>query len=430
MQRVCFKFVACRTLAGTLIFLASPGIATLASSAEAITLDRALEQARAGNPELLAARQELELARGRLVRARYWNQFNPEIEGGAGQRHFDGGGSNVQPFASLSLEVEVAGQRGKRIDEAERNLARVEAEIADVERRVLSEVGGTFYRGLYLIRRLGLFREIEELNRRLRDASSERFRAGEVAKTEANLAVVRYSQSRRETLSAERDLANTRRGLERLLGIEPSAAIQLDGSLTTKDRQLDIETLLQTALEARPDLHAREGEMARVDAETALVKRLIVPNPTLSLVYDGETEAAGTRDRTIGGAISIPIPVFDRNQAELTALAGTRARATYQRDATELAIKAEVGDAYRAYEAALESVRVFEADAVDRVTESFRFIETSYREGKIDLLQLIVVQNDLVGAQLSYLDSLWDYWAAHVALESAVGGPIHGETKP
>lgn len=430
MQSMSFTRLLWRSSAGMLMFLASLGLAVPPSSAEEVNLDRAVELARSQNPDLLAARQELELARSRLVRARYWNQFNPEIGGGAGQRRFDGGGSDVQPFASLSLEVEVAGQRGKRIDEAERNLARVEAEIADVERRILAQVGETFYHGLYLNRRLDLFREIEELNRRLRDASSERFRTGEVAKTEANLAVVRYSQSRRETLSAERDLANTRRELERLLGLEPSATIRLDGSLTTKDRQLDLETLLQTALEARPDLHARKDEMARIDAETALTKRLIVPNPTLSFLYDEETEAEGKRDRIIGGAISIPIPVFDRNQAELTALVGTRVQAAYQRDATELAIKAEVRDAYRAYEAALESVRVFETDAVARVTESFRFIETSYREGKIDLLQLIVVQNDLVGAQLSYLDSLWDYWAAHVALARAVGRPLEGEPRP
>jgi cobalt-zinc-cadmium efflux system outer membrane protein len=410
------------SIAALLLIVALPRPA----SANALTLARALELALDRNPQLLAIRQEVRVASGRLVEARYWNPFNPQIEGGAGQRRFDGGGNDVQPFASASLEVEVAGQRGKRIEEAERNLARVGAEVADAERRLVAEVKEAFYRGLYLGRRLFLFREIEDLNRRLRDASSERFRSGEVAKTEANLAIVRHSQSRKDTLSAARDHANALRELERLLGLEPSATVHLDGDLAVADLEVDPETLVRTALEVRPDLKARGAEIERLEAETALVKRLIVPNPTVSVLYDEEVEGEGNRDRIIGGAIRIPIPVFDRNQAELTALAGRRARAAHERDATELAVETEVRNAYRAYEAAVEAVRVFETEAVDRVAESFRFIETSYREGKIDLLQLVVVQNDLVGAQLSYLDSLWDYWAAHVALERAVGRPLEG----
>ena len=116
------------------------GLTPGAAGADALTLDRVLELARQNNPELLAARQEAEIARGRLTKARYWNQFNPQIEGGAAQRHFDAGGTDVQPSGGLSLELEVAGQRGKRIEEADRNLARVDAEIANTERLTLAQV--------------------------------------------------------------------------------------------------------------------------------------------------------------------------------------------------------------------------------------------------------------------------------------------------
>ena len=44
--------------------------------------------------------------------------------------------------------------------------------------------------------------------------------------------------------------------------------------------------------------------------------------------------------------------------------------------------------------------------------------------GKIDVLQLIVAQNDLITGELSYLDSLLDYAVARVALERAVGRPL------
>jgi outer membrane protein TolC len=171
----------------------------------------------------------------------------------------------------------------------------------------------------------------------------------------------------------------------------------------------------------RPDLRARNAEIQRIEAARDLTRRLIVPNPTLRGIYEEESESAGNRDRIIGGGVSISLPVFDHKQAELTELAGLRSRAAHERAATLLAIKAEVRDAFRSYEAARETVRIFESEASGPVDESFRFIETAYREGKIDLLQLVVVQNDLVNAQVSYLESLRDYAEAAVALERAVG---------
>ncbi len=287
-----------------------------AVSAAPLRFSDALDAARRHNPELLAARQRAEIARGRLVRAHYWNKFNPRLEGGTVSRQFAGGGSEVQRSAGISIELEVAGQRGKRIEAAQRDLERVEAEIADAERLVLSRVKDAFYRILYLDRRRKLFHELESLNRRLSDASAERFRSGEVPKLEANLGVVRLSRSRRETLSAERDYDNAVRELEQLLGRETVGGIALAGDLSPHPTGASLERLLQSAVRVRPDLRAREAEIHRIEAETGLAERSIVPNPTLAGSYDEEVESAGRRDRIIGGRISIPIPVFDRNQGE------------------------------------------------------------------------------------------------------------------
>ena len=419
-----------RSAVASFAILGALSWATLTWSAPPVSLGKAIDLALEQNPNLLATRQQREIANGQMVRASYWNRFNPVIAGGVGQREFNEGGSDSQFSGSLSLQVEVAGQRGKRIEVAEQNLARVDAEIRDFERLLVADVKEAFYRSLYLDRRADLFRRIEKLNRRLRDASDKRYRSGEVAKLEANLAEIRYSQSRKDTLGAERDHRNALRGLERLLGVTPTGSIALAGDLTAMPDEIDVASAISSALASRPDLEARSAEIARVDAETSLTKRLIVPNVTVGAFYDEETEVPGITDRILGGQISIPIPIFDRKQAELTSLAGQRTQARYDRSAVELTVRTEVRDAARSFEAASEAVRVFEADAVGRIAENFGFIETSYREGKIDLLQLIVVQNDMVATERSYLDSLWDYWLARIALERAVGQPLEQGARP
>jgi outer membrane protein TolC len=89
--------------------------------------------------------------------------------------------------------------------------------------------------------------------------------------------------------------------------------------------------------------------------------------------------------------------------------------------ATELSVEQELRDAIAAYDAARETVQLFESDAVGRIQESFGLIEGSYRSGKTGLIELIVAENDLVSSYSSYLNSLWDYQVARIGVETAVG---------
>src|SRR5579884_3901332 len=386
-----------------------------ADAAERISLQEALELARRNNPDVLAARQELEVARGRLVKARYWNPFNPEVGGQGARRDFASGGRATNYGVSVSQEVEIAGQRSQRIEEAERNSTRIEA---DVKR--------AFFAALAAERRLALQRAIENLNGRVRDAASVRVRAGESPAMEANLAEIRYGQSRKETIAAETEVIVARLELKRLLGLPPEQAIEPSGELRGAARTVPLGEALTRALDRRPDLLAAKAELERVGAEQALTRRLRLPNPTLEGFYETESERPGRADGIAGGGLRIPLPVFDRKQGELVALAAQENQARHLVDATRRTIEKEVAGALREYDAARRTVEVFEHDVLARVEENFGFIETSYREGKISLLDLVVVENDLVQAQLSYVDSLTRFRTAEADLERAVGGPLEG----
>ena len=383
-----------------------------------LTLPEALALARDHNPDILAARQELEIARGRLGKAHYPSQFNPALgsevtdrsRGESGEH-----GDSVDFSFSLSQEIEIAGQRGKRIDEAERNLTVVTQRVRDRERLILARVKESFYRALSQRRRFALFRQVEDLNRRLRDVAATRFQAGEISKLEVNLAEIQLGQARKDVLTAERDYRNTLRELERLVGQEPRGTVELTGQFAATPQTFDSQTLTRLALDNRPDLQAAGAEIGRIEAEMALTRRLIVPNPTVSFVYREEEK----RDRIAGAEIRFPLPVFDRKQAELIQLAGRKGQAGFERQSVELQIRQEVGDALRAYDTAKAEVEVFEQAVLERATENFQLIEVAYREGQINLLQLVVVQNNLITAQLSYIDALTAYWQARIALERA-----------
>ena len=394
------------------------------NAGEALTIELAVETALEHNPDLLAIRQEVEVARGRQVRSQLFNRFNPSLNGQAWNRNNPGSGNEADFQVTLSQEVEVAGQRGLRREAAARNVTRVEAQVKDRERLIIGQVKRAFFQALTLKKRLELRREIEKLNRRIRDASKARFEAGVAPIMESNLAEIRYGQSRKETFVAEASFRNALVNLRRLLGWEPDRAIELDGQLRNSPRAVPLPDLLQIAEAQRPDLLAAKREVARVKAAMDLTRRLIVPNPTFQGFYQTETEGPEGASKLMGGGISIPLPVFDRKQGELVTQGGELNRGRHQMMAVTRNIEREVETAFQAYEAARRSVEVFEAEVLDRIEENFRFIEIAYREGKIGLLQLIVVQDDLITAQLSYVDSLGQFRVAEANLEQAVGGEI------
>ena len=388
-----------------------------------LTLTEAVRIARAHNLELLASRQELEIARGRLLRAQYPNQFNPEIatevidrsRGEPGER------GNVTDFSvSLSQQFEIAGQREKRIDEAERQIFIAAQRAQDRERIVLAQVKDRFYRAHALNRRKDLLRQVEDLTRRLHTAAKLRFQAGEITKLEVNLAEIQLGQARRDTLIANRDYLNGVHELRHLLGKEFPAPLVLAEQLTVQPQIVDEQAVLHQALERRPDLQAARAEVGRIEAETELTRRLAFPNPTLSFLYREEER----RDYLAGAAIRIPLPVFDRKQAELHQLASRKEQATYERQNVERLVHQEVQEALRTYNTAKAEVEVYEQDVLERAAENFQLIEVAYREGQINLLQLVVVQTNLVTAQLSYIDALNTYWQARVALERAIGADL------
>lgn len=306
---------------GLLTLLACTLLASPAR-AEQLTVERALEIARQKNADIIAARQELEVARGHLVKARYLNPMNPEVSGEANHRQFGGGGGATDYGVALSQEVEVAGQRARRIAEAERNAERVEAAVRDRERLLDVEVKQAFFDGLATSQRLTLLRTVEDLNRRVRDASAARGRAGEAPPMEANLAEIRYGQSRKETIAAEATRTAALLELRRLLGLAPERAIEPSGDLRPPAPAVDLAAALDRALAQRPDLRAAVAEVQRAEAETALTRRLRIPNPTIEGFYHTDTNEGPSGADTIAGAgLRIPLPVFDRKQGELISLA-------------------------------------------------------------------------------------------------------------
>ena len=151
----------------------------------------------------------------------------------------------------------------------------------------------------------------------------------------------------------------------------------------------------------------------------SLARREAIPNVRVEVFVEREEsyalapDGAGGRaidprldDPRMGLGVSVPIPLFQRNQGIVDEQAARTEQARLAKQAAQLAIRTEVRDAFQAYQAASEEHRVLEQDVLQPARANQRLLETALRAGKIGLPTLLLLRNQLLDAELAH----WDAW--------------------
>jgi cobalt-zinc-cadmium efflux system outer membrane protein len=197
---------------------------------------------------------------------------------------------------------------------------------------------------------------------------------------------------------------------------------------------LDTDSLVALALARRPDVAAQTRAVDQYETLARLARREAIPNPRVGVFVEREELHTlssggpgapvldiGLGPPRVGVGVSVPVPIFNRNQGIAQERVARAEQARLSRQATELAVRTQVIDAVRAYRAASEEARLLEQDVLQPARSNQRLLETAFREGKVGLPTLVLLRNQLLDAELAY----WDAWLverrALVDLQSATG---------
>jgi cobalt-zinc-cadmium efflux system outer membrane protein len=399
-----------------MIFLVS-----IFSPAYSMTVEEAVDHALKNNTDLQTFRLEEEFAKGQKEKAQLLLVSNPTIEGALSKKdrpEDEGGGTFTNYGFKLSQQFEIAGQRSARFDVAERELMRVRSEIRDKERLLVSDVKDAFTKALALKEKSNVAREIVRLNEELLGYTKIKFEAGEVSGLDVNLSEVELSKAKKDLLQAERIYRGSLLALQGLLGLSPEMSFAIQGDLPSEAPTMpDREALKALALSNRPDSKAAAFEMGKTLSELDLVKKEAIPNITLSGFYDKDE-----RKNEVGLAISIPLPFFDRKQAEKTeALAkaeGSKIRAA----GLKKNIEREIDRAFNDISSAIEELSLFRKEILIKAAENLKLLNLAYKEGKIGFFEVRLAQKDTIEAQLAYIEAQTRAQLALNEIEKTTGG--------
>ena len=404
-----------------------------------LTIAAARSAALRGNPELLAARSEIAIARGQLRQAGIL-RFNPSAD-------VLGLGWSTGSEIGLSQEIEIAGQQGVRRAVARSGVARAEFLVADAARVTLSDVDRGFYRSVAADRRAILANEILGLNERLAQVATKQLAAGEISKLDYNLSVIELGRSRARAVAARRERLQSGIELRRLAGLPagiPLAAafdsavhrhVAMDSGGIAPRMDLrgfgagadtSIEPLVQGAIGRRPDLAERSAAVTQTGEDVTLARREALPNLAARIVSQRNELGTG---RTLRPGIGLSIPIFNRHQGEVESRMALAERTRLERAAIARRVRADVEGAVRSYEAAAGEVEVLERTVLGPARDNRRLLEAAYREGKVGLPVLLLIRNQVIDAEQDY----WTAWlaerVAEADLRAALALPMSDDTR-
>jgi len=381
------------------------------ASAQTLTLESALQSAFAGNPDLAAAQWEIDIAQGGRQQAGLIP--NPVASWDAE----DTRRSTRTTTVKLSQTLELGGKRGARIEVASRAQEAAAQELEQRRNLLRAEVIDGFYGALWAQERLELAQRSMALAERGLVIANGRVTAGKASPVETTRAQVEVSQIRLERSRAEIGVSDAYR---RLAAITGSATIGFErveaGAVNTP--ALPSATQLLARLESTAELRLAQLQIQQRDAGLGLEKAQRIPDLDISI---GSQYDASVRERVNLVGVSMPIPLFNRNQGNVLAASRRADQARDLRNATELRLRTETRQALDLWATANSEVRAFNQvilpaaqSAVDSATRGFEM-------GKFNFLDVLDAQRTLIAARTQYLAALAQATDAWVRIERIYG---------
>jgi cobalt-zinc-cadmium efflux system outer membrane protein len=163
-------------------------------------------------------------------------------------------------------------------------------------------------------------------------------------------------------------------------------------------------------------LRAAQQGITAAKSQYALAKANGKQDVTLSTNYSHVNAISA-----VTFSVSIPLPIFDRNQGEIARTRVAITQAKEQQAGASGQVLTDVRDAYEAVQSNGRVVRVYESGALDTAKQSRDITEYSYRRGASPLFDFLQAERDYRAIELAYRQTLAAYLTALEQLRQAVG---------
>jgi outer membrane protein TolC len=368
----------------------------------------------ANNPELRGIRSKIGVARAQVFAAGILP--NPLFTldygfliGGPGTTDTILAGLSQDVVPLLTLSTRKATARASDID--------VELDVAWQEWQVVSRARLLFVNAISLAKQRRLIDESLQLFKSRYQRSNQAMQAGNAVLPTVTSDLVAFNSADTQLNEIDLLILKNKHELNALLGLTPDTIVRLSGDLRLPAIDAArLEPLLRDLAARRPDLLALR---AGYQAQEEKVRRAVIEQfPKLSI---GSNFARDTTDvRTQSPAITISLPIFDRNQGNIAIERATRQQLSEEYQAR---LDAAYGEAARLlselcfaenqYRSSVESIR--------RLRDAVATAEPAFRAGNLDERTFVDLRTSLLAKEIATAKLEQSIFQQRVGLQTLIG---------
>lgn len=387
------------------------------------------------SPVLTVARSTRSRAKAARVAASILLPTNPEVSVAAGPR-FGISGTGVDVDVTLMQQIQIAGERGARIDAADALRDLTNAEIEQMRWAVHCDVHAAFHRSLVEQERMRLAERVVTFQQEVLRIVERQVAVGETAPLALRLAQAEVAQAQQVLVAAQQAFLVSRIRLAQLSGWPVATPPMPVGAVDSPRDPPPLDHLIAVARERLPSLRAGAARIREAEARSTLADREAWPRPSLGVQYrhEGNPSSEGASN-IVMGIVSIPIPSFQLNQGERAKARADVTVAEAQLDASRRLLGGQLAEARSEVVAATARTRAYGTEILPRFEENLTLLRRSFELGEIDILALSTGRERFLRIQSDALGAQQDYFVAFAGLERVVGVDLsrvdrHEETTP
>lgn len=385
------------------------------SSGRVLTVAEAVRLAEQGNPQLKDAIWAVSVARGRLLQSRLYPNPTLSING---EELADPEGPGIWTAPFVAQELVAPGKRSLDQAIAQCELERTRCLVAAEWRKLVAAVRRAYCEALLAERRAETYRELVAVA----EASLKQSRALLESRQGTRLEVVQFElqveRLRAQQEAAERQIPFQREKLAAAIGSRIPGDVSFEDVFSLPLPEYNWDALLQQVLASHPDVSAAQWEVQRARYLSERMRKEKWPNVTVGAGYTRQNETRGD-DWTLG--VSVPLPLWDRNQGNILAADAQVSQALERVRQVKEDLRDQLATAFREYAAARKRVQRYEQDILPRVREAVQLSMQGYTGGVMEYLRVLEAQRSEIETRLDYLASLGDAWQAAAQISGIVG---------
>ena len=359
------------------------------------------------NPRLIQAGFAIDTARGRAVQAGLYPNPTVSVTGDElGDRQ---GPAGIITAPLVSQEIVTAGKLGLSRAAATKEVDQATLALVAQRYMLLANIRSAYFDAVTTQRRAEILGELVKLAEQSVAQTKKLLEANLVARLDLVQLEVDLERLRMEEEATRRELPAAYQRLAAVVGVSDFPIASVTGSLEIPLPPYELAQLRPYVLASHPEPRSARAAVERAQLLLRRAEVEPVPNVTVSSGYVRQNQNR-SNDWMVG--VSVPVPVWNRNQGNILAARGQLGEAVQEVARVENDLVERLATAYREFTAARQRAERYRSAILPKAQETYELAVKAYKGGQFEYLRVLQAQRALFEARLEYNRALGEAWRA------------------